>query len=391
MRIVDFGFEHIGAARQIARQNYETERSFVNMLPPVKEFPDLSRFAENKLGVAAFEGSVMVGYLCGVSPFNHAFGSTDAVGIFSPMHANGTITDNRAQIYARMYQAAGDKWAKAGASSHAVCLYAHDKAGQEQFFRYGFGLRCIDAIREMDKIESQPCHDTGMRCDDGVSRTDKIESQPCNRSGIYSIDAIREMDEIEMQPCYNTGMRCDDSAQGKNVVETVTKPYCCFEFSELTPEEYINVLPIDHMLDAHMAASPTFILRQSENRASFADNAARNHSRHFAVKARGRIIAFIKIERGGETFICETPDYIHINGAYCLPEYRGTGVFQHLLNIVIGTLKGEGYTRLGVDFESINPAAYGFWLKYFTAYTHSVTRRIDEHAIGDNKEATKRQ
>jgi hypothetical protein len=40
-----------------------------------------------------------------------------------------------------------------------------------------------------------------------------------------------------------------------------------------------------------------------------------------------------------------------------------------------------GYTRLGVDFESLNPAGYGFWLKYFDPYTHSVVRRIDEKAV----------
>jgi GNAT superfamily N-acetyltransferase len=315
MRIVDFGIEHIEAAKQIARQNYEAERSFVDALPPVEEFPDLRYFAENNLGVAAFEGDEMVGFLCAVSPFGNAFGSTDAVGVFSPMHANGTIPKNRAQIYARMYQAAGEKWAKAGAASHAICLYAHDKAGQEQFFRYGFGLRCIDAIRGMDEIETQPCHG--------------------------------------------------------------------FEFAELAPEEYISVLPLDHMLDAHMTASPTFILRQSQTEASFIDMAATEHSRYFAVKEQDRIIAFMKVQSDGETFICETPGYIHINGAYCLSAYRGKNLYQYLFNFVVRTLKGEGYTRLGVDFESINPAAYGFWLKYFTAYTHSVTRRIDEHAIAN--------
>ncbi|MCI9073092.1 MAG: hypothetical protein HFH80_09920 [Lachnospiraceae bacterium] len=41
-------------------------------------------------------------------------------------------------------------------------------------------------------------------------------------------------------------------------------------------------------------------------------------------------------------------------------------------------LKAEGYTRLGVDYESINPTAWGFWNKYFEAYTYSLTRRIVE-------------
>ncbi len=313
MKIVDFTIEHIEQAEQIVRQNYEAERRFVHTLPSVKEFPDLRPFAENSLGVAAFEGGDMIGFLCSISPFSHAFRSTDAIGVFSPMHANGTIPENRAQVYARMYQTAGEKWVKAGASSHAVCLYAHDKAGQEQFFRYGFGLRCIDAIRGMDEIETQPCHG--------------------------------------------------------------------FDFVELAPEEYISVLPLVHMLDAHMAASPTFILRQSDTEASFVGRTNRNHSRYFAAKVPGKIIAFLRTERDGETFICETLDYIHITGAYCLPENRGMDVHQNLLNFMIRTLKSEGYTRLGVDFESINPAASGFWLKYFTAYTHSVVRRVDEHVI----------
>lgn len=63
-------------------------------------------------------------------------------------------------------------------------------------------------------------------------------------------------------------------------------------------------------------------------------------------------------------------------------EHRGKGVCQNLLNFVISTLNADGYTQLGVDFESFNPAARGFWLKYFTPYTHSVVRRIDERILG---------
>ena len=63
------------------------------------------------------------------------------------------------------------------------------------------------------------------------------------------------------------------------------------------------------------------------------------------------------------------------------PEYRGKGVYQNLLNFIMSKLKAEGYVRLGVDFESINPTAWGFWLKHFTAYTHSVVRRADEYAL----------
>jgi len=83
-------------------------------------------YTKNGLGVAAFEGDSMVGFLCAVGPFPNAFRSTDALMVFSPMGANGSVCENRANIYARMYQAAGEKWARAGAASHGICLYAHD-------------------------------------------------------------------------------------------------------------------------------------------------------------------------------------------------------------------------------------------------------------------------
>jgi hypothetical protein len=47
----------------------------------------------------------------------------------------------------------------------------------------------------------------------------------------------------------------------------------------------------------------------------------------------------------------------------------------------VDQLRSRGYTLLGVDFESINPAAYRFWLKHFEAYTSVVARRIDEYAL----------
>lgn len=49
-----------------------------------------------------------------------------------------------------------------------------------------------------------------------------------------------------------------------------------------------------------------------------------------------------------------------------------------MLDYAVDILEKEGYTRLGVDFESINPTADRFWSKYFAAYTQGVVRRIDE-------------
>ena len=89
----------------------------------------------------------------------------------------------------------------------------------------------------------------------------------------------------------------------------------------------------------------------------------------------------MEVSNEGETFVAPGNVYRHITGAYCLLEYRGRGIYQNLLNFVINILKTEGYTKLGVDFESVNPSGSGFWLKYFNAYTNSLVRRIDERII----------
>jgi GNAT superfamily N-acetyltransferase len=311
MKIVDFTVRHVERAAQISKRNYGEERKSVPALPPIDKLPDLTPYAENGLGAAAEDGGELLGFLCSVPPFKNAFRSTGTTGVFSPMGANGAIGQDRAEIFARLYQAAGEKWAAAGASSHAVCLYAHDKQAQEQFFRYGFGLRCIDAVRGLDEIDAPLCE--------------------------------------------------------------------AYTFSELAPEEHFRLFPFVKLFNRHFLKSPTFMVKPDRTKAEFMEGV--KDDRFFTARKNGEIVAFLKAGYAGETFIRDTPGYIHADGAYCLPEHRGTGITQGLLRLAVSALKAEGYTYLGVDFESINPAAYGFWLKYFAAYTRGVVRRIDEHVL----------
>ena len=66
MQVTDFATDHIERAAQIAKQNYEEERGFVPALPIIDTVPDLTPYANNGLGVVAFEGDVMVDFLCAV-------------------------------------------------------------------------------------------------------------------------------------------------------------------------------------------------------------------------------------------------------------------------------------------------------------------------------------
>jgi len=312
MRIVDFSRDHVAEAALLALAMYEEERRCVPTLPPVGAMPDLAYFADNGMGVAAFNDEVMLGFMCCYKPYKNAFGSS-AKGIFSPMGAHAAVLSNRARIYAAMYEAAAEKWVRTGAISHCVSLYAHDKVANEQFFRYGFGLRCVDAIRPMELIDCAPC-------------------------------------------------------QG-------------YEFMELTPNEYMLVYPLNLMLNEYQRSSPYFMNSKPGTPESFMEYCNKKRPRFFGAKHENELCAYLQITDTGETFISEQPDCSNITGAFCLPQHRGKGMYQNLINAAITKLKDEGFTKLGVDFESFNPSGAAFWLKHFTAYVHGVVRRIDENIL----------
>lgn len=93
-------------------------------------------------------------------------------------------------------------------------------------------------------------------------------------------------------------------------------------------------------------------------------------------------VGYIRIEPEGESFISLTDDMMNVTSAFVNPKMRGRGVATALLEEVQRfILSHPSYHRLGVDYETINPSGRGFWERYFTPYTKTVTRRIDEHII----------
>ena len=312
MIITDFRVEHLAKAMELAYKNYQEEREKISVLPDIP-IPDLTYFAENEMGVAAFDAEKMLGFLCGVSPFADAFQSTGIKGVFSPIHAHGAVKENRGRIYARLYQAAGEKWLARGALSHAVALYAHDEVAIRGFFVNGFGQRCADAIRALSSVESG---DRG------------------------------------------------------NCV-----------FTELKGEQRMRVLPLENDLLLHYRNSSCFMKRELFTEQTYARRLEELAARVFVAQNGDEIVAFAAITDEGETFVSTADGMMNICGAYCLPGYRGKGIYHALIGYLTDTLKNEGYTRLGVDYESINPTAQHFWPKLFAPYTRGVVRRIDDKML----------
>lgn len=313
MELIQFCQVHLADAQALALAHYEAERASVPCLPQITPPVVPARLYDHGMSIAAMEDGKLVGFLCCTPPRPNVF-TTTATGVYTPLHAHGAVLQHRDTLYPRMYQAAAAQWAQAGCTSHSIALYAHDQVTQQAFYTYGFGMRCVDAVRPMEPIDCMTLSD--------------------------------------------------------------------YPVVELQPGQVAQVAPLRRLLAQHLGESPCFMKNTLEQTAQWLANAETRNSRIFTAQCQGLPVAFLELTDEGENFATDDPSMPNICGAFCLPEHRGKGIMPHLLNRAIVTLKAEGYTRLGVDFESFNPTALRFWSKFFTAYTHSVVRRIDESALG---------
>jgi GNAT superfamily N-acetyltransferase len=345
MIFTEFSMAHIEPATRMAQAAYDAQRAVVAL--PELRVPDLRPFAQNHLGVAALENDEIVGFLCAQGPFRHAFGTTKAKGVWAPAHAHAAAGD-RGRVYHRMYQAAAEKWVAAGALSHAVTLYAHDEAAKQAWFTYGFGMRCVDAVKALEADAAVP---KGL-----------FFELPHGIAG-----AAYALNNTLLNFAFAQSVQRKPSSAQTRELEKLLFSRPRREMEDLL---YLELKPLQKALEAHMASSPCFLRRRPAF--DFPD------TRIFGLRRKGSLAAYLKIRGGGESFACDAPEMMNVCGAYAEPELRGTGLFDSLLRYAESVLVKEGYTLLGVDFESFNPTALRFWGKRFTAYAHTVARRIDE-------------
>lgn len=177
---------------------------------------------------------------------------------------------------------------------------------------------------------------------------------------------------------YGFGMRCADAMKNLTCGEVIQLDGITYE--ELPEARASKIRELRRKLFFHLHKSPTFMSATNERFETWIQKAEHRGSRLFVAKDGYEIVAFFEVCEEGETFVSEGENARHICGAYCEENYRGR-VATGLLSYVEQTLYNEGIIKLGVDFETFNPTAYGFWLKHFELYTHSLTRRIDECGI----------
>ncbi|MEW6404239.1 MAG: GNAT family N-acetyltransferase [Chloroflexota bacterium] len=72
--------------------------------------------------------------------------------------------------------------------------------------------------------------------------------------------------------------------------------------------------------------------------------------------------------------ILESESGVTITGAYVRPEYRGRKAAVALLDAALRDYQSRGLKYCAVNFESFNPEAATFWMKYFEPVCYSVVR-----------------
>lgn len=197
----------------------------------------------------------------------------------------------------------------------------------------------------------------------------------------YAISRYAHDEEVAQSFILNGfGIRCSDGIMHLTDRKTVDNMDSKLEFCELTGKEKYQVEELKRGLVRHLASAPAFFPTNLE---LFAQKYYTDETRLFAVKDQNQVIGYIAAEEeDSETFVSGYEKMANICGAFFLPEYRSKGLAAQLLEYVCQTFEKEGYEYLGVDRETMNPTALHFWTKYFTSYTYSFIRRLDERVIG---------
>ena len=146
---------HLESVTEMVLKNYQLERKSVPFLPPGDNFKHfirsrLKKLIAEKTGIVARSNDKIIGFFAGYK-INELWGNCK--GIYCPDYGHGAIGDNREKIYQKLYQYSADRWVEDGFTHHALTIYAHDRETIDTFFWLGFGLRCVDAMREAAAIE----------------------------------------------------------------------------------------------------------------------------------------------------------------------------------------------------------------------------------------------
>ncbi|MDD3242744.1 MAG: GNAT family N-acetyltransferase [Eubacteriales bacterium] len=146
-------------ALALAQAEYAAERAAA-ALPQADEA--LAQMLEHVFaacpGWAAFEGESLTGYLAFYPPRLWEDGwAAGETAVFSPLGASAFSGRDPARTAGLLWQAASAALVAQGVSRFAISRYAHEETAGRALVLSGFGIRCSDALRALDKPLEGPC------------------------------------------------------------------------------------------------------------------------------------------------------------------------------------------------------------------------------------------
>jgi GNAT superfamily N-acetyltransferase len=156
------------------------------------------------------------------------------------------------------------------------------------------------------------------------------------------------------------------------------------EIRRAGPGDVQSVTRLEAALTEHLAAPPVFRMgfapgTQEEALAYLEDPS----NAIFLATREGNVIAYLLIGPASDdaATIIYDEGTASITGAFTVPSARGAGVATALLNRGLAWAREQGYVRCAVDFETMNPEARRFWLRYFSPVSFGLEREVDARAV----------
>ncbi|MEG0308519.1 MAG: GNAT family N-acetyltransferase [Clostridium sp.] len=166
--------KYLEDAVRLAQEQYNMEQKYIEALYE-REYnavlnDSLSDLFKSNQGLVAIERGKVLGYLGFGGSMNNFFGNVK--GSFSPLFANAYSGENRGKLASLLFQYLSKEMIKEEILSYAICVYSHDFEVMTSLSMSGFGIRCSDAIRNVNKqlnikintaysYEEIPCSEAG--------------------------------------------------------------------------------------------------------------------------------------------------------------------------------------------------------------------------------------
>jgi GNAT superfamily N-acetyltransferase len=321
LRIAPLDPEHLEQATEMVAMRYRAQRFYTPFLPerfedPAAILPRLRDHVGSVPAVAALREGRLVGFVMTLLVDNR--GERMA---YVPDFGHAASSEDRPDVYRRMYAAIADRWLASGCFLHGITFYPHESEAIEAWFSVGFGLAVLDALQPLDRVWDPARLPTDVHI---------------RRGGPKDVDRV-------------------------------------------TPLE----LGLDRHLSASPAYLPFLVEDGRKGWQQWLSD--KRHALWLAYQGQKAVAYLRFESSEGLVLPTASDQTVAITGAFTGEDVRGQGIGTALLRRGFEWARSEGYTHCSVDFESANLPGSRFWLgSGFVPVCRSLMRRVDQRLAWAN-------